>query len=225
MSVECSGPTACQFIRSVIAPDQVLGQESFDRSGGFEMIKKLVVVFLAWVTFAVPAHANDTLWSLLKSGGQVVLMRHTVTTPGVGDPDGMTLNDCSTQRNLTDEGRAHATRIGQAFRTRGVTVGEVLSSPWCRCLDTARLAFGSSPQVSTALSNLFGQSEQKGLQVEQLKSLISRKPRSGNVVLVTHGSTIQSVIGINPAVGEMVVISPKDGGQFAVAGRLEVPLR
>ena len=70
----------------------------------------------------------------------------------------MVLHDCRTQRNLSDEGRAHARQVGEAFRAQGVPVAQVLSSPWCRCLETARLAFGVSPEVSTALNNLFGRS-------------------------------------------------------------------
>src|SRR4030095_156661 len=109
--------------------------------------------------------------SLLKAGGQVVLMRHAVTTPGVGDPDGMVLADCSTQRNLSDEGRAHARQIGEAFRARRVAVPQLYSSPWCRSLETARLAFRKDPEISTALGNLFGRSDPDGRQVAQLRAL------------------------------------------------------
>ena len=117
--------------------------------------RAVVALFLlATLQAATQARADEALWRLLKAGGQVVLMRHAVTTPGVGDPDGMVLHDCRTQRNLSDEGRAHARQVGEAFRARGVPVAQVLSSPWCRCLETARLAFGSSPEVSTALNNL-----------------------------------------------------------------------
>jgi len=189
------------------------------------MIWNAIAVFLAACALAWPAHADETLWSLLKGGGQVVLMRHAVTTPGAGDPDGMVLNDCSTQRNLTDEGRTHARRVGETVRARGVVVTQVLSSPWCRCLDTARLAFGSGPEVSTALSNLFGQSDQNGRQTERLRELLSRRPVAGNTVLVSHGSTIQAATGISPATGEMIVITPHGVGRFTVAGRLEVPAR
>src|SRR6266702_610012 len=108
-----------------------------------DMVWKVIAVFLAACALALPACADEALWSLLKSGGKVVLMRHAVTTPGAGDPEGMVLNDCSTQRNLTDEGRAHARRVGETVRARGVSVTQILSSPWCRCLETARLAFGS----------------------------------------------------------------------------------
>jgi broad specificity phosphatase PhoE len=189
------------------------------------MTWKAIAVFLAACTLALPARADEALWSLLKSGGQVVLMRHAVTTPGAGDPEGMVLNDCSTQRNLTDEGRAHAKRVGETVRARGIVVTQVLSSPWCRCLDTARLAFGANPEMSTALSNLFGQSDPKGQQIERLRELISRRPLSGNTVLVSHGSTIQAVTGVSPATGEMIVITPHGAGKFTVAGRLEVSAR
>ena len=193
--------------------------------GATDMVWKVIAVFLAAFALASPARADEALWSLLKSGGHVVLMRHAITTPGAGDPEGMTLNDCNTQRNLTDEGRAHARRVGETIRARRVLVTQILSSPWCRCLETARLAFGSDPEVSTTLSNLFGQSDPKGQQIERLRELISRRPASGNTVLVSHGSTIQAVTGVSPATGEMIVITPHGAGKFTVAGRLEVPAR
>jgi broad specificity phosphatase PhoE len=171
------------------------------------------------------AQADEALWTLLKGGGQVVLIRHTITTPGVGDPPGFKLEDCSTQRNLTDEGRGHAKRIGEAWRARGIPVERVVSSPWCRCVETAKLAFGKHDEVSTALNNLFGRQENRDRQVEQMKALVSSKnsPKKANLVLVSHGSTIVALTGVSPGTGEMVVVTPQGGGKFAVAGRLEVP--
>jgi broad specificity phosphatase PhoE len=177
---------------------------------------KLLVALVALLASA-PAPADERLWSLLKAGGQVVLIRHTVTTPGAGDPPGMRLDDCSTQRNLTDAGRAHARRIGEAFKSRGIPVERVLSSPWCRCLETARLAFGQ-PEVSDALSNLFGRPENRERQIKQIQALVATKAAKGNLVLVTHGSTIQALTGVSPGTGEMVLFS--DG---QVAGRISVP--
>ena len=91
---------------------------------------------------ASPAGAADTdsaaLWRRLREGGHVVLMRHAATVPGVGDPQNFKLGVCATQRNLSDGGREDARRIGAAFRERDVPVSEVLSSRWCRCVDTAR---------------------------------------------------------------------------------------
>ncbi len=161
------------------------------------------------------ALGSDALWSFLKEGGQVVLVRHTVTTPGAGDPPGMRLDDCSSQRNLSDEGRAHARRIGEEFRRRGVPVARVLSSPWCRCLETARLAFGSA-EVSSALSNLFGRHEKREAQVRQMREIVKQAPGDGNLVLVTHGSTILALTGVSPGTGEMVIVTP--GAE--VVGRL-----
>ena len=98
-------------------------------------------------------------------------MRHAVTTPGVGDPPGFRLDDCSTQRNLTDDGRRDAQRVGAEFRARGVVVENVLSSPWCRCVETANLAFGRA-DISTALSNLFTHPENRDRQVREMRELI-----------------------------------------------------
>jgi broad specificity phosphatase PhoE len=160
-----------------------------------------------WLLLLLPApgFADEALWRLLAGGGQVMLIRHTLTTPGAGDPPGMKLNDCSTQRNLSEEGRAHARRIGEQFRKRRIPVERVLSSPWCRCLETARLAFGEA-EVSGALGNLFGRHENRQRQVAQLKNIISRGTK-GNLVLVTHGSTILALTGVSPGTGEMVLVS------------------
>lgn len=168
-----------------------------------------------------PAAAAERVWSLVKGGGQAILVRHTITTPGVGDPPNMRLSDCRTQRNLTDEGRGHARRIGEAFRARGIPVDRILSSPWCRCLETARLAFGP-PETWPPLGNLFGRPENRTEQVQALQALAGERRAGGNVVLVTHGSTIAALTGIHPGTGEMVVLTPQGDGRFVVAGRLTV---
>jgi broad specificity phosphatase PhoE len=151
----------------------------------------------------------------------VVLVRHTITTPGAGDPPGMRLDDCSTQRNLTDEGRRHARRIGEEFRSRGVPVERVLSSPWCRCLETARLAFGKA-ETSEPLSNLFGRGENRERQVREMRTIAGEKRGRANLVLVSHGSTILALTGVSPATGEMVIVTPQGEGRVALAGRLAV---
>ena len=182
------------------------------------MIRAFAFLFVLGIS---SAQADDSLWALLKGGGQVALIRHTITTPGVGDPPGFRLEECSTQRNLTDEGRGHAKRIGEAWRARGIPVERVLSSPWCRCVETAKLSFGKS-ENSAALGNLFGRPENRAKQVEEMKTLASMRPKNGNLVLVTHGSTIAALTGVSPGTGEMVIVTPQGGGKFAVAGRLEV---
>ena len=192
-------------------------------------MRRGLLALLLWIAsgLSMPAAAQggEPLWLLLKAGGQVVLMRHAVTLPGVGDPEGMVLSDCATQRNLSEEGRAHARQVGAAFRSHAVPVGQVISSPWCRCLETARLVFDTEPQVSPALGNLFGRTDPQGRQLTQLRELVSRPPASGNLVMVSHGSTIHALTGVSPAPAEMVVLTPRSGGKFVVAGRLEVPAR
>jgi len=176
-----------------------------------------ILLFISLVV-ALPAWADDGLWNLLQKGGQVILIRHTVTDPGAGDPPGFRLEDCTTQRNLSEEGRAHARRIGAAFRKRQVPVARVLSSPWCRCVETAKLAFGKA-EISAPLSNLFGRPENRERQVREMKSLIVRT--RGNLVLVSHGSTIAALTEVYLGTGEMVIATPDKTG-FRVAGRLSL---
>jgi broad specificity phosphatase PhoE len=175
-------------------------------------------LFLLLLTLALPlsAAADEKLWSLLKAGGQVILIRHAITTRGVGDPPGFRLDDCSTQRNLTDAGRRHAQRIGEEFRERGIPVGRVLSSPWCRCVETAKLAFGGAERLD-ALSNLFGRQENRERQVRELQTLVVKESGKANLILVTHGSTIGALTGVSPDTGEMVILT-----KGTLAGRLEV---
>ena len=191
-----------------------------DRRAAVAARAVLLVVLLA-LAASRPAVADEPVWAVLAGGGQVVLIRHAITTPGVGDPPGMRLDDCDTQRNLTDEGRRHARRVGEAVRAHGVPIDRVLSSPWCRCLETARLAFGSA-ETWAPLANLFGRPEHRDEQVRHLQAIAAERRRGGNLVLVTHGSTIAALTGINPDTAEMVVLTPQGAGRFAVAGRLTV---
>ena len=182
------------------------------------VLASLVVASLVLVCPSVAA-ADEALWALMRGGGQVIFMRHAVTTPGVGDPAGFRLDDCSTQRNLTDAGRDDARRVGTAFRTRAIPVGRVLSSPWCRCLETARLAFGAA-ETWAPLSNLFDNRAREAEQMRALSEIAGRPPAGGNVVLVTHGSVVLPLTGIQPAPAELVVLTPEGFGRFRVAGRL-----
>jgi phosphohistidine phosphatase SixA len=185
---------------------------------------RIVAVCLALAALPGVAAASEALWTVLKDGGQVVLIRHAITTPGVGDPDGMQLDDCRTQRNLTDEGRQHARQVGAAFRARGIPVERVLTSPWCRCIETARLAFGPA-EVWAPLGNLFGRPQHRDAQVREMRALVARPRRGGNLVLVSHGSTISALTGVSPATAEMVVVTPQGDGRFSVAGRLTAHTR
>lgn len=176
---------------------------------------------LALLLGGASAHADEALWNAVRGGGHVLFIRHALTTPGVGDPAGFTLADCATQRNLSEEGRAQARRLGEAFVARKVPVGEVLSSPWCRCIDTAQLAFGRA-QVWRPLANLFGRQGEADKQVRALRPRVAAHTGKDNLVLVSHGSTALALTGEHPAMGEALVLKPQPGG-FRVAGRLALP--
>jgi broad specificity phosphatase PhoE len=178
-----------------------------------------MVVLLS--TLAVPrsAAADERLWSRLRGGGHVILVRHALTTPGVGDPAGMRLDDCGSQRNLSEEGRRDARALGEAFRARGIAVERVLTSPWCRCIETAQLAFGAG-EPWPALGNLYGRPEHRARQVTAMQALVGTRGRGGNLVLVSHGSTIAALTGVAPDTSEMVIVAPQGSGRFEVIGRL-----
>lgn len=190
------------------------------------LVTTTIALALVLLTFPAAARASEPLWTLLKTGGQAVLVRHAVTTPGVGDPPDMRLDDCASQRNLTDAGRAHARRVGEAFRARGIVVDRLLTSPWCRCIETAQLAWGAarlSAEVWTPLSNLYGRPERQAEQVREMRALVGERRAGGNLVLVSHGSTISALTGVSPDPAELVIVTPQGGGRFAVAGRVVVP--
>jgi phosphohistidine phosphatase SixA len=175
-----------------------------------------------WMSLAAAtAWADEALWSLLQGGGQVVMVRHALTDPGAGDPPDMRLEDCATQRNLNEQGRGEAARLGEALRSRRIPVDAVLASPWCRTMETARIVLGRPVQVEPALGNLFGHPERTAQQVAQLRKFAQRVPRGGNLFLFTHGSTTQALTGVSPGTAEMVILTPQPRG-FRVAGRLAV---
>ncbi len=177
------------------------------------------IVLVAALAAACSARADEALWALLKKGGQVVMIRHATTVPGTGDPPGFQIDDCSTQRNLSEHGREEAQRIGEAFARRGVPVARVLSSRWCRCLETASIAFGGA-EPSDALGNLYTHPERRDEQLAAFRKIVANPLRRGNLVLVTHGETIQAFVGVRPAQGEVVVATPRGAGELRVAGRM-----
>src|SRR2546426_209074 len=174
---------------------------------------------LALVAGVSSARADEALWTLLRDGGHVILLRHAATDRTFGDPPGFRLDDCSTQRNLVDEGREQAKRLGDALRARAVPIGRVLSSQWCRCLETARLAFGRAepwPPLNAAPRN----AERVAARVRELRALLATPPAGGNLVLVTHGFNIRDATGDRPVEGGPVGLTPLGGDRFTVAGRL-----
>ena len=170
-----------------------------------------------WPKFA---SADTDLWSGLRSGEYVALLRHALA-PGTGDPPHFALGDCSTQRNLSDEGRAQARRIGARFRENGIDRARVFSSQWCRCLETAEL-LGLGPVEDLPMLNSFYQrSERQDQQTRALKAWLERQELEGPLVLVTHQVNMTALTGVFPSSGELVIFRLSDSGQVSPVGTIE----
>ncbi len=158
--------------------------------------------------------ANDAaLVKTLRQGGCVVLVRHAVTVPGLGDPPGMQLNDCSTQRDLSEEGRRQSRAMGRWFRSHGLVPEAVRSSQWCRCLNTAKEAFGPfnfDPPIPVqpwvALNSFFQGHGNRDRQLkEAAERAITLRRSKGFEVWVTHQVVISTLAGRYTSMGEMLV--------------------
>lgn len=170
------------------------------------------------------AQANDdALWREVEKGGYLLLMRHAQTVSGVGDPPGFTLADCKTQRNLSDEGRAQARRTGEAFRARGIALDAVRTSAWCRCVETAKLAFANA-DIWPALNSFFQGPDTRAEQTAAVIAATAAVKPPGNWMLVTHQVNITALTGEWVDSGQIVVArpAPKSDGRLEVVGKLKV---
>lgn len=163
-------------------------------------------------------------WALELRDGDVLIYRHALA-PGGGDPPDLRLGDCATQRNLSDAGREQARRIGESLRQRlgGLRVAEVWASPWCRTLETARLAFPGLPvQPQPAFGSFFQQPEREAQMLGTARELLAGWRGPGVLVVVTHQVTITGLSGVFPASGEGVAMR-WTAGRNEVLGRLAAP--
>lgn len=146
----------------------------------------------------------------LATGGYVLMMRHARTVAGIGDPPQFSIGDCKTQRNLSREGREQSRRIGEALRAAGIRIDRVRSSQWCRCRDTASLAFGAYEDW-TALNSFFGDRSQEPARTREVAEFARTAPPEENIMLVTHQVNIRAVFGVYTSQGEIVAGRWRDG--------------
>ena len=177
------------------------------------------VVLCAWAVSV--AEGADSTWEALRAPGSVVVLRHSYA-PGTFDPPTARLDDCTTQRNLDESGRGQARRTGEAFRKNGIAVGTVLSSPRCRCLDTARLAFERAPQSWEPLQGALNDAARRQRQLGEIRNFMAAHGSGPPLVLVTHGSVITDLTGLNIQMGAFVVLRRGADGSHTVAGQLYV---
>lgn len=183
--------------------------------------RRLLAAGAAFV-LAREADAAPPALEALRSGGLALLLRHAATEPGVGDPPGFRLEDCGTQRNLSDAGRGQAEQLGAWLRQRKVRIDAVLSSRWCRCLETARLAFPQHVvEPFPALDSFFDNRSAQPQQTRAALARIAAIRAPANVVFVTHQVNILALTGEAVGPGEVLVVRP-DRGQLQRIGRLQV---
>ena len=177
------------------------------------MIKNFIVFF--FIIFSTSINSQENLVDLLKDGNKVIFIRHSYA-PGNGDPANFKLNDCSTQRNLNNEGIVQSQKIGQFFSKNGIQIDKVLSSEWCRCKDTAKFAFNEYSTFD-ALNSFYDVrfEENKDKQIKDLKNYILNWNSKKNLVLITHFVVISEILKVSANSGE-IIISDKE---FKIIGR------
>jgi broad specificity phosphatase PhoE len=179
-----------------------------------------IAVLLMCVSLASGVDASDAVWEALRAPGSVVIVRHSYA-PGGFDPPDSKLEDCTTQRNLDANGRAQARKIGEAFRANAIAVGAVRSSPRCRCLDTARLAFGKA-EPWIVLQGALRNEDLRRRQLAEIQKAIDAHHDGPPLVLVTHGSVVSDLTGLNVAMGAFVVLRRNAEGKHTVVTQLFV---
>jgi hypothetical protein len=174
----------------------------------------MVLGALAFPIVTAGSASDDSAWDALGAGG-IALFRHA-KAPGVGDPAGMRLDDCSTQRNLDEEGRLQARRIGDAFRSRNIPVGAVLASQWCRATETAELAFPGLVRVEPVFNSFFDDQQAGVSQTDAARRLLEGWRGPGALFVSTHQVNITALTGLYLASGEGIVLSPGEDGLVVI---------
>lgn len=186
----------------------------------FDRPRRWIFALLALVLLVVSPSVradNAAALELLKRPGVHAIMRHALA-PGFSDPAAFKLNECNTQRNLDEAGRAQARAIGQAMKSAGVAFDQVVTSQWCRCRETAELLALGKPKDLPSLNSFFEDRSTAGQQTEDTKRFLSQLPRNETVMLVTHQVNISALTGRGVASGEVLVIKMASDGTVDMLG-------
>ena len=191
------------------------------KKSGLNFSGLLTGLFLWLITglAAAESASQSRLWDMLREGGNTVLIRHAQTIPGFGDPPGFRLEDCKTQRYLSDNGREQSRRIGEHFRKENIPIGAVLSSEWCRCYETAELAFGNY-HLWPPLNSFFEDYSTRDQQTKEVSDRLSSFTGPKNLILVTHQVNITALTDMAVSQGEAIVVRSDPQQGFRVLGRI-----
>ena len=181
-----------------------------------KFLRFFILIFISFTT-SIKADLNKNLMNQLDDGGKLIFIRHAYA-PGNGDPKNFNLNDCSTQRNLGHNGRKQALYIGEFFIKNKIEIDKVLSSEWCRCKETAKIAFRDY-STNSFLNSFYSleYAKNKDKQVRELNKYIKNFKSKKNLILVTHYVLISEVLNYGPSSGEIVVTDKN----FNIIGSVE----
>ena len=182
------------------------------------MKKTLTLLFIGLLNLTNHAFSDEKILNSLNEGKKLIFIRHAIA-PGNGDPDNFSIKDCSTQRNLDQNGIDQSKKIGLFFKNNKIKIDKILSSEWCRCTDTAKYAFENF-ETFNALNSFydkrFAANETK--QIKDLKKYIKNWDSDKNLIFVTHYVVISSILNTGTSSGE-IIVSDKN---FNIIGSITV---
>ena len=168
-------------------------------------ILKIIILTFIFLVSGVKADLSQNIKSELSEGGKLVFIRHAYA-PGSGDPQNFNLYDCSTQRNLSNSGREQSKNIGKLFLKHNIKNNNVYSSEWCRCKETAHIAFKkfeTKKFLNSFYSRQFAKNKKK--QLENFKKFLKKnKDKKENLIFVTHYVFISEILNYQPSSGEVI---------------------
>ncbi len=182
-----------------------------------KLFQFILIIFIS-LTNEIKADQKKQIIIDLKKGSNVIFIRHAYA-PGGGDPDNFDIKDCSTQRNLSESGRKQSRKIGKFFKENKIPIDFVISSEWCRCKETARIAFENF-ETKSFLNSFYSEkfTNNKIKQMKDLQKFVDNWIGNKNLVLVTHYVVISEALDYAPDSGE-IVISDKN---FIKKGNIEI---
>ena len=169
-----------------------------------KIFKFLLIIFIS-ISSSIKADSKKNLIEELKNGGKLIFIRHAYA-PGGGDPDNFDINDCNTQRNLSDRGRIQSQKIGNFFEKNKISIGKVYSSEWCRCKETASIAFKkyeTKKFLNSFFSSKFANNRKK--QIIDFDKFLIDWDKDQNLIFITHYVVISEILNYAPSSGEIVI--------------------
>ena len=168
-------------------------------------IFKIIIIIFIFLTCSVKADLDQNIIKEIRQGGKLIFIRHAYA-PGGGDPQNFNLDDCSSQRNLNNDGREQSKNIGALFLKYNLKINNVYSSEWCRCKETAKIAFKkfkTKKFLNSFYSDQFAKNKKK--QIKDFKVFIKKWNKKENLIFVTHYVVISEILNYAPSSGEVII--------------------